>query len=221
MKTAENILSFLTQVCLNNSREWMAGNKDMYSTAKADIEALSGYLVAELGKTDARIASLAPKDTTYRIYRDTRFSADKTPLKNHMGIYIVPGGKNADAAGCYLHLEPDNCFVSGGIYMPQPPVLALIRKRIYENPDEYLRILNSGEFAANFVLEQGGELKTAPKGYPKDWEHIGLIKKKHYCATKKLSMEEALSETMPGSVLVLFKKLAAFNTFLNTAIGLE
>src|SRR5580658_116250 len=99
-------LKFLKDLKKNNNKPWFEKHKDLYLGAKEDIEHLAGQVIEKFGKTDAEIATLQPKDCTYRIYRDVRFSKDKTPYKNNMGAYFNRGGKKMPTAGYYVHFEP-------------------------------------------------------------------------------------------------------------------
>src|SRR3546814_17688518 len=96
--------SFLRQLAENNNRDWFAANKSIYLDARADTEMFTASLIGEASRFDPTLAGLAPKDCLFRIYRDTRFSKDKTPYKPHMGIWLCPEDRNANAPGYYLHI---------------------------------------------------------------------------------------------------------------------
>ena len=104
----KDILYFLRDLCVNNNREWFNDNRKLYTLRKEEFETIVNQLIQEVAKFDSTVAHLSPKDCTYRINRDTRFSNDKTPYKNHMGAFIAPGGKKACTSGYYIHIEPDN-----------------------------------------------------------------------------------------------------------------
>ena len=113
---AKRILSFLRQVTANNNRPWFQEHKAEYDAVKAEFERGIAQAIERIMTFDPEIAHLKVKDCTYRFYRDTRFSADKSPYKNHMGAYIDAKGKKALRGGYYLHLEPDHCLVAVGNY---------------------------------------------------------------------------------------------------------
>lgn len=173
----KEVYDFLLELRSHNDRDWFNANKERYLQAKAVTEELTERLIAGVTRFDPEAARLRPTDCTYRIYRDTRFSNDKTPYKTHIGIYInPPGGKKSPTAGYYLHLEPGQTMVAGGAWCPESAQLKAIRQDIFDNYDEYLEIIHSPKFS-QFFSEVGEDfLKTAPKGFPKDWEHIDLLR---------------------------------------------
>ena len=136
MKT---VISFLRSLRRHNDRIWFNEHKDQYLAVKDRIEVLTARLIAGVSEFDPEASRLRPADCLYRIYRDTRFSADKTPYKTHIGIYInPPGGKKSPTCGYYLHLEPDNCLVAGGCWCP---ALKLLRISLDTGFGRILRIL--------------------------------------------------------------------------------
>ena len=210
---------FLKEIKRNNNREWFAGHKGEYEEVKREVEDLTRQLLAGLTDFEPRAAMMAPSDCLYRIYRDTRFSADKTPYKTHIGIYISPiGGKKSEYAGYYLHIEPENCIVAGGCWCPPTPLLKEIRKEIYANVEEYQEIIDNPEFSAKFPIVGDDLLKTAPKGYPKDWEYIDLLKPRSYVAYHSLSDKEMMNKDVVGKVIDLFRLLKPLNDFYNYTI---
>lgn len=215
MKTAFN---FLVELCLNNNRDWFHQNKEKYTEARADIENEVQIVIDNISGWDSKITGQRAKDCIFRIYRDTRFSKDKAPYKTHFGAYIVPGGKNAWQAGYYLHIEPDNSFIGGGIYMPPSPDLLKIRTSIYNNPQAYLSIVESEKFKNKFEMVTDGKLKTAPRGFPKDWEYIDLIRNKHYACGYKISDEVVCSSDRQQLFNETFKEIKPLNDFINDAI---
>lgn len=214
-----NVLGFLRKLARNNNREWFHAHKDEYLAVKNDVDTLTALLIARISEFDSEARMLTPSDCTYRIYRDTRFSPDKTPYKTHIGIYICPpGGKKSLRCGYYLHLEPGNCLVAGGAWCPDSPTLKRIRRDIYENVDEYLEIINNPEFK-KYYQEIGEDLlKTAPKDFPKDWEHISLLRPRSYTVGSPLTDAEMCGPDMMELVLERMHAVKDFNAFLNYAI---
>lgn len=215
----DTVHAFLTKLCVNNNREWFAANKDWYDEAKSQMEAFSESLIAIIGKWDTAVAGLLAKGTVFRIYRDSRFSHDKTPYKNNIGCFIAPGGKSAGKAGYYVHIEPDNCFIGGGIYMPQPQDLLKIRTDIFNNPHVFSSIVNAEDFAANYTLNDDGKLKTAPKGFSKDFEYIDYLRFKHYAVGLKISDEQAVADDFLEFAADKCKIIVPFNIYLNSLLG--
>ncbi len=186
MNTNE-IYSFLTDLAANNNREWFADNKERYLRVKAMTDEIARGMIALVAVEDPRAAMLSVADCTYRIYRDTRFSLDKTPYKTHIGIFVNPPlGKKGMTGGYYLHLEPGNTGLHVGSYCLPSDLLKELRSEIYANIDEYLEIVDSPEFRAHFPVVGDDPLKTAPKGFPKDWEYIDYLKPRHFCVSTRL-----------------------------------
>lgn len=212
----KKILSFLTDLSANNNRDWFNANKSRYLEVKQDTEAFAARLIAGISEFEPGASNLSPSDCTYRIYRDTRFSSDKTPYKNHIGIYVNPnGGKKSQLAGYYIHLEPGNIFAAGGIWCPPAPVLKAIRKSIYENIEEYLEIIENPEFSRYYPVIGENLLKTAPKGFGKDWEHISLLKPRDYTTMSAISCRSIQADKCLEEAMTRFRVLKPFNDFLS------
>ncbi len=209
-------LEFLRDLAANNNRQWFNANKDRYLRVKAACESLAERLILGLSEIEPAASYMQPSDCMYRIYRDTRFSPDKTPYKTHIGIYINPfGGKKSQFGGYYLHLEADNVHLAGGIWCPDPKVLRAVRQSVYDNVEEYLDIIENAEFKKQFT-EIGAELlKTAPKGFPKDWEYIALLKPRSYTASGRLLSENFSADEILSESLRAFALLKPYNDFLN------
>jgi len=219
MKTSY-ILDFLSQLNNNNNREWFAENKDRYEATKAEFEQISSSLILEISKFDEEIKHVAVKDCVFRIYRDTRFSNDKTPYKTHYGVFIAAGGgRKSVRGGYYFHLEPDKCFVAVGVWCPPPEVLKALRQSVYENIDEFMEIRSQAEFSKYFSdFYQEDKLKTAPKGFPKDFPEIELLKLKHYMVEYKLSDQLLSKDDFVSKVAEIFKAAHPLNIFLNYTV---
>lgn len=214
-----NTLRFLRSLRRHNDRIWFNENKDRYLQVKKDVEELTAGLLRRIAEFDPEAMRLRPSDCLYRIYRDTRFSLDKTPYKTHIGIYInPPGGKKSPRSGYYLHLEPDNCLVAGGAWCPETPVLRRIRQDIYDNVEEYLEIIESPDFTRYFSRPGDNLLKTAPKGFPKEWEHIDLLRPRDYTAYSPLTEDDVFAPDFIDRVILRIKAIKPLNDFLNYAI---
>ena len=128
--TLVSTLNFLKKLTKNNNKEWFDKNRSVYEDAKLEVKALVQQTIEKIATFDPSIASLEPKDCMFRINRDVRFSKDKSPYKNNMGFMIAPGGKKSIKGCYYVHIEPGNCFVAGGIWVPMPEQLKSIRQEI-------------------------------------------------------------------------------------------
>lgn len=212
----KRILEFLRQLAANNDREWFNAHKDEYLEVKADVEAFTQKLIEAVAELEPHAGALRPSDCLYRIYRDTRFSADKSPYKTHIGIYINPrGGKKSEFCGYYVHIEPGECLVAGGAWFPEAPLLKEYRSEIYANAEEYIGIITAPEFASAYKPYWQEPLKTAPKGFQKDWEHIGLLKPRNFVYASLLSDKEMESKDIVNKLSGLFRILKPYNDFFN------
>lgn len=216
---SKDILKFLKELKENNNREWFAENKEWYEKSRDDFAEFVKILILEIKKVDPEIGPLEPKDCMFRIFRDVRFSKDKSPYKTNFGAYISRGGKKLNFAGYYFHMEPGEYFMSGGVYMPPPPVLKAIRQEIYHRIDEFKAILNAPAFKKHFKgLGEMEMLKTPPKDFPKDFPEIDLLKHKHYITMKHITEKDLLSKDLLKEARDTYKAIVPFNHFLNNVI---
>lgn len=214
----KSILTFLRSLRRHNDRIWFNEHKDSYLNVKDHVEILTGRLIQAISEFDPDVTRLRPSDCLYRIYRDTRFSPDKTPYKTHIGIYICAGGKKSPLAGYYLHLAPDNCLMAGGAWCPETPYLKRIRQDIYDNVEEYLEIIENPEFKKTFPVVGEDLLKTAPREYPKDWEYISLLKPRSFTVYSAISDEEITGpDAFPG-IVERMRIVKPYNDFINYSI---
>lgn len=216
--TLTKSISFLKKLEYNNNREWFHENKETYNAAKKEFEDFINLLIPLVAEIDKTVEGTNAKNCIFRIYRDVRFSKDKRPYKTNFGAYINEGGKKCINAGYYFHLEPGGCFAGGGIYMPPTPILTKVRTQIMENTQEYLSIINDEHFKTTFGKVEGEKLKSAPRGFSKDYEHIELLKFKSYTATKAFAEKKVLSENFINVLISTFKTLKPFNDFINNAL---
>jgi uncharacterized protein (TIGR02453 family) len=212
------ILEFLKELDLNNNREWFDANRSRYEKTRAKFLDFTANLISKIREYDDEISLLNPKDCMFRIFRDVRFSNDKRPFKNNYGSYIARGGRKAGFSGYYFHVQPSEMFLSGGIYMPPPEHLQAIRQEIYYRPEVFKTLIENEEFKRTFTEEYSDKLKTAPKGFPKDWEHIELLKNRSYAYGKPLTEKELVSQTLLEDTIRSFKIIFPVNRFLNKSI---
>ncbi len=214
----KDILYFLRDLCVNNNRDWFDANRTIYKKHRADFESIVEKMIHEVALFDNSIAQLSPKDCMFRINRDTRFSLDKTPYKTNFGAFLAPGGKGAFTAGYYLHIEPDNSFIAGGIYMPPSDVLLKLRTAIYENPKSFIEIIENPLFKETFGAIDAETLKGVPRGFAKTFEHLNLIQYKSYTVTTPMSDEFVEHNDVYEKSIHCFEAMHAFNSFLNKAL---
>lgn len=186
-------LSFLTDLKHHNDRVWFAENKERWMAVRADVEALTLRLIAEVARVNPEAARLSSQQCLYRIYRDTRFSHDKTPYKTHIGIFInPPQGKKGLTMGHYLHIEPRKSFYCVGNIGWTSGLLRAVRRSIYDEIDEYRAIVEDPAFSALLPHLGMNPLKTAPKGFPRDWPWLRYIQPRWF---------SAYSDTLPASLI--------------------
>ncbi len=214
----KQLINFLTELQGNNNREWFTANKEWYGDVKSQFDDFVGKLIKEVSSFDSAIGLLAPKDCTFRIYRDVRFSKDKDPYKTNMGAYLNRGGKSSRYAGYYLHIEPGGSFIGGGKWMPEADILKLIRLEIYNFPEEFKKIIGQKEFIQKFGSLSGDKLKKPPKDFPPDFPEIELLKFKSYTVGMNLSDETVMSDHLPGHAIEAFKTMMPLIHFLNRAV---
>jgi uncharacterized protein (TIGR02453 family) len=221
-------LGFLRRLKRNNRRDWFERNRPIY---EREIRDPMRALVEEM---DVRLARLAPelvgdpKRSIFRIHRDVRFSADKSPYKTNAAcqFYHCDAGRGAgqDAegagAGLYFQLALGECFVAGGMWMPARPALDRIRQAIADTPEELEAILRAPRFRRRFGrLEQEAVLKRMPRGYPETHPAAEWLRYRSFTATRMMSEQEVRSRRLPDILARDFAALVPLVRWLNAAIG--
>lgn len=218
----EKTLKFLDRLARNNNRPWFTDHREEYLEAKAEFEAMVEALIPMLQRMDPELGPVSLSDCTYRIYRDTRFSPDKTPYKVHMGAYINRQGKKSPYAGYYVHVSPvEGSLWGGGLYCPDPRMLKAVRRDIYDNIEEYLAIVQAPSFTSRFRFFEHDKLKKAPQGFPSDWPHIDLLKNKHYDVYQPIDRRVLLSSDFLSQSLAAFEAMKPLNRFFNFTVEQE
>lgn len=209
------VFDFLRQLAENNNREWFTENKNLYTESQENIVAFLEDLIAEMSEFDSELGKIDAKKSLFRIYRDTRFSKDKTPYKTNIGASLGMG-KGSQKGGYYLHLEPGKSFIAGGIYMPESSVLKTLRKEISMYGKEFLNILNNKEFKKYFPeLDQDDKLKKVPQGFEKEDPMAEYLKLKSFIVVYNLSDKEISDKSASKNLAKIFKVMKPLNDFLN------
>jgi len=218
--TIQYLLDFLSDLAKNNNREWFAENKNRYDICKTYFENISKQLILEIAAFDEDIKHVEAKDCVFRIYRDTRFSHDKTPYKTHFGVFIASaGGRKSQRGGYYFHIDPAGCFLGAGVWCPPPPLLKALRQSVYENIEELEEIISQEDFKhyyPTFFDEE--KLKTVPQGFPKDFEQAELLKLKHYLVEFKLDNSLFQNDDFIKRIAKIFEVAYPLNRFLNYTV---
>jgi len=212
------VIQFLNELSENNNREWFQKNKKWYDESREKVLFLTEVVINEIRKFDPDVPLLEPKDCLFRIFRDVRFSHDKSPYKTNFGSFIAKGGRKSSYAGYYFHIEPSGSFVGGGIYMPAAEPLKAIRDYIAENGEEFLLLTNNKNFKKVYPEMMDDKLKTAPKGYSPDHEFINLLRYKSFAFSSQFDKSQILADNYIEKLVHSFKTLQPVNRFLNDAL---
>ncbi|MCW3161365.1 DUF2461 domain-containing protein [Chryseobacterium oryctis] len=211
-----NTFDFLQKLILNNNREWFNENKSLYTEAQQNLILFIEDLIQNMSEFDEELGKIDAKKSLFRIYRDTRFSKDKSPYKTNFGASLGMG-KGSQKAGYYLHIEPGKSFIAGGIYMPDSSVLKELRKEISLYGDDFLTILNNKDFKKHFPeLDQDDKLKKVPQGFEKENPMAEYLKLKSFIVVYNLTDEEILDKNSVKNLSKIFKLMKPLNDFLNT-----
>lgn len=215
-KISPFVFEFLNDLSHNNNREWFMDNKKRWQSVKEDFLEFVEDLMPELYNMDKTIGIQSAEKCMYRIYRDMRFSNDKTPYKTHVAVYIATGGiKRHGRPGYYFHIENGGSMAGGGIFMPEPNTLTAIRKEIFYNIDTFRNIIEADDFKKYFnELWQLDMLKQPPKGFPKDFEGIDLLKYRHYVSSCEFSDITATTDGFKKYVMEIFRATYPLNKFI-------
>lgn len=211
-------LKFISSLSKNNNKPWFDEHRESYLSAKEDFEEFVGLLLKDMARLEPAFAEQRPKDCVYRIFRDVRFSKDKTPYKSHFGAFFNKGGKKAQNAGYYLHIEPGKCFAGGGLWMPEAPLLKAVRQEIDYNFDEFGKITGDKKFVKLFKTLHGEQLKTLPKGYAADNPAIEYLKMKSFIVDHQMDDKDITGKGFLKSCIDTFTTMKPLVDFLNRAI---
>ncbi|WP_264552994.1 DUF2461 domain-containing protein [Flavobacterium sp. N2038] len=209
-------LDFLQQLKTNNNKPWFDANKPTYLKELNYIETFADALLHELSKTDV-LETKSGKKSVYRIYRDIRFSKDKTPFKTFWGGSYTRATA-ARRGGYYFHLEEGNSFFAGGFWGPNAADLKRIRTEFDHDSESFEKILNSKSFVSNFGTLQGEQLKTAPKGFDVNHKAIDLLRYKQFLVIKRFTDDEVLSPDFLELALDAFKNMRPFFDYMSEVL---
>ena len=217
----EKGLKFLKDLSKNNNREWFEKNKSRYLECKVEFEGFVSLLLDDMIQFDNSLAGLDPKKLIFRIYRDVRFSKDKSPYKRNFSAGFSHEGKGMGTPGYYFHIQPNNeSFVGVGLFQPIPENLSKIRQEIDYNGDELKKIFNEKKFKANYKeFWNEDTLKTSPKGYAKDHPYLEWLKLKSYIVTHSFKDSEVTSKNFRKNLIQVLKSSKPLNDFLKDAIS--
>jgi uncharacterized protein (TIGR02453 family) len=212
-------LQFLRSLKRHNNRDWFQKHKDIYEhSIKGPMEDLISALATDFAKFAPEMLA-TPKASAYRIYRDTRFSKDKSPYKTHVAAVFPRSGLGKhEGAGFYLHISPTELLIAGGLYMPLPEDLNAVRQGIAADPRSFLKVIGSAQFKRFFGAMEGEQLSRVPRGFPVDHPAADYLKYKQFLASRTLPPETATEASFYGVVVQTFRAMAPFIRFLNEPI---
>lgn len=214
------IMDYLSELSMNNNREWYHANKEDYKKANAEFEEVLQALMMEIGKFDSSILHNNPKDLTFKIVRDTRFSHDKSPYNPAFRAHISSKGKLPVPVGYYLMIKPGNqSFLGGGLFADVfKEATTMVRDFIVRNGEEWETIIHEPEFEKYFTV-QGTALKNVPAGYGKEHPQAEYLKFKSWYLEYPLKDEELNdTETFLVKAAETFRIMKPFNDYLNKAL---
>ncbi|MCF0236230.1 MAG: DUF2461 domain-containing protein [Bacteroidaceae bacterium] len=226
----QDIIQFLQNLQANNSREWFADHKAEYQAAQARFNAFAESLQQQIVRFDPSVAGLTAKDMTYRIYRDTRFSKDKTPYKTHMGLFIARGGKKSGYAGYYMQVGVENQpanfgdfhwetqhIIAPGHYCVEPKALQVIREDIVHGEGDFDRLVREVAHP-DFRLVTSGSLKRNPKGFAADAPWSEYLRLKFFCLGMSADTDFLTAPRLAERVAERFETARPFLDYINRAI---
>jgi len=213
---APNAIAFLRALKRNNDREWFRARKEQYEELlRAPMIALIARLAADFrGFAPELVAD--PRVSLYRIYRDTRFSEDKRPLKTHVAAHFPHRGMARHrGAGLYLHVSPDDVWIGGGLYAPDTSELAAIREHLAANHRRFRSIVDAPRFRRMVGALEGTRLQRVPRGFPRDHPAAEYLRFRQFLAGRELPPSVATSPRFYASTLALFREVTPLVRFLN------
>jgi uncharacterized protein (TIGR02453 family) len=214
-------LDFLKELVENNNREWFQANKEKYDKARDNLIEFTADIIAKLHKVDPSVsAELDPKKCVMRIYRDIRFSKNKTPYKNNFGVSLPTLGSKLGGVEYYLQIQPGKSFIAGGYWMPEAGHLKSIRQEIDYNAADLKRTIDDPTFVKLFgEFRKQDQLKTVPREYNADNENIDLLKLKSFIAFHQLADKEILNAKAADNIVEVCSRIMPLNVFLKNAIA--
>ncbi|WP_333596276.1 DUF2461 domain-containing protein [Schleiferia thermophila] len=214
-------IKFLENLRDNNHKDWFSANRTRYEYYKTELLQAARQILKALQQADPSLADVKPHQCLFRINRDIRFSPDNRPYKTHVSLGFAPGGRKGDLAGYYVHFDPEESFVGGGLYMPMSEPLKKVRTDIDLYWDEFTEILHQPDFVqmyGDLDFDPHFTLSRPPKGYTYDHPAIRYLKLKSFTATRPLRYSQL---TEPATIELLIQHLLPLRPllhFLNRAL---
>ena len=215
---AKKTVDFLKKLENNNDRDWFTANKGLFLDANDNIIALTDELLGFISRFDAAVIGLDPKSCVFRIYRDVRFSKDKSPYKTNLGAAISPGGRKGNLPGYYFHIQPKMFFAAVGKHMPDAAELLKIRTAISKDPKTFFKVIEAKKFRDRFGEINGDRLMRPPKGFAADDPTIEYLKLKSFTVSQEFTEKEALGKDYTARLAKSFEDAYPLIEFLRNAL---
>ena len=214
MKT---ILDFLSDLSVNNDRTWFEANRDRYKRVKSRMDEVAAEFIEAVAVFDPAVKGVKVKDATYRIYRDTRFTKDKSPYKTWFGVYVCPRGKKSGFSGYYMHVEPDqnHYMLCTGAYCPTAGEIKSVREEIMTEGDAFVKTIQAAE---GFEVDWYSALKRMPQGWSADDAYSEYYRLRNYILVKMVDKDYFLRPDAVQRAAEDMRCTRAFNDTLNRAI---
>lgn len=206
------IFRFFKKLTKNNNRKWFEQNKSEFKALETDVKQFGEALKDQLNQNDS-----IDRFKVFRIYRDVRFSKDKTPYKTHFGL-TWHRTKPEFRGGYYLHLKPDDIFLACGFWDPAPADLKRIRQEIDLDGEEYRNLINAPAFKNIWGELQGNKVRTSPKGYAKDHPDIDLLRLKQHIFMIRYTEEEVTARDFMNRLDAAIQAVRPFVDYMSAVL---
>ncbi|MBO5399002.1 MAG: DUF2461 domain-containing protein [Alistipes sp.] len=213
----KDIINFLEELAANNDRAWFEANRDRYKAVKSRMDAVAKDFIEAVAAFDPSVEGVQVKDATYRIYRDTRFTKDKSPYKTWFGVYVCPRGKRSGFSGYYMHVEPENDYymLCTGAYCPTPGEVKSIREEIMTEGENFVETIRA---ARGFEIDWTTAYKRMPQGWSADDPHSEYYRLRNYLLMKVVDRDYVLADDFISRAAAEMSLTRPFNDTLNRAI---
>jgi uncharacterized protein (TIGR02453 family) len=213
------MFEFLRELNKNNNKEWMDAHRKEYEEIRDWYKSWLNELDTELGKVNPEYNATDGKRAINRINNNLLYHPNKPIYKDHFGagLDLSENGKQGDF---YIHIGINGCFLAGGFWNPRKEILDSIRDAIDYNGEQLIKIMNTKSFKGTFgkMMEDENKLKTSPKGYSKDHEHIELLRRKSFAVKHDITQKEVMQEDFMGKCVQVYKDMLPFRNYLNKAV---
>ena len=213
----KDIINFLEDLAANNDRAWFETNRDRYKAVKSRMDAVAKDFIEAVAAFDPSVEGVQVKDATYRIYRDTRFTKDKSPYKTWFGVYVCPRGKRSGLSGYYMHVEPDqnHYMLCTGAYCPTAGEIKSVREEIMTEGDAFVETIRQAE---GFDIDWSTAYKRMPQGWSAEDPHSEYYRLRNFLLVKLIDRDFVLSDDFISRAADQMSRTRPFNDTLNRAI---